>query len=128
MLLVRALAIWALIAIAETLHGAARTLFLVPILGDRPSRQLGVLVGSIMILVIAWLFVRWVRATTRPQLLAVGLLWVVLMLAFEIGLGRALGLSWDRILSDYNPAQGGLMIIGMGVLLFAPLLTAKVAR
>jgi hypothetical protein len=127
-LLVRAFAIWILIAVSETLHGVARTLFLMPILGDRPSRQLGVFVGSIMILGIAWLFVNWIRTTTRPQLLAVGLLWLVLMLAFEIGLGRAAGVSWERILSDYNPAQGGLMIIGMGVLLLAPLLAAEGRR
>ena len=124
-LLVRAVAIWILIAVAETLHGVARTLVVVPILGDRPSRQLGVFVGSAMILGIAWLFVTWVRATTRPQLLAVGLLWLVLMLAFEIGLGRAVGSSWERILSDYDPRQGGLMIMGMGVLLLAPLLAAR---
>ena len=128
MLLVRAFAIWILIAVAETLHGVARTLLLMPIVGDRPSRQLGVFIGSIMILVIAWLFVNWVRATTRPQLLAVGLLWLVSMLAFEVGLGRAVGISWERILSDYNPAQGGLMIIGMGVVLLAPLLAAEGRR
>ena len=124
-LLVRAVAIWILIAVAETLHGVARTLVVVPILGDRPSRQLGVFVGSAMILGMAWLFVTWIRAMTRPQLLAVGLLWLVLMLAFEIGLGRAVGSSWERILSDYDPRQGGLMIMGMGVLLLAPLLAAR---
>jgi hypothetical protein len=128
MLLVRAFAIWILIAIAETLHGVARTLLLVPILGDRPARQLGVFVGSIMILGIAWLSVNWIAAKTRPQLLAVGILWLVLMLAFEIGLGHAVGFSWERILSDYNLAQGGLMIIGMGVLLLAPLLAAEGRR
>jgi hypothetical protein len=125
LLLARAFAIWILIAVAETLHGVARTLVVVPILGDRPSRQLGVFVGSAMILGIAWLSVTWIRATTRPQLLAVGLLWIVLMLAFEIGLGRAVGASWERILSDYDPRQGGLMILGMGVLLLAPLLAAR---
>lgn len=128
MLLVRAFAAWIVIAVAETLHGISRTLLLVPIIGDRPSRQLGVFIGSIIILGIAWLFVNWIRATTGPQLLAVGLLWLVLMLAFEVGLGRAVGFSWERILSDYNPAQGGLMIIGMGVLLLAPLLAAKGRR
>jgi hypothetical protein len=123
-LLARAVAIWILIALAETLHGVARTLVVAPILGDRPSRQLGVFVGSMLILGIAWLSVTWIRATTRPQLLAVGLVWVVLMLAFEVGLGRAVGASWERILSDYDPRQGGLMILGMGVLVLAPLLAA----
>jgi len=39
----------------------------------------------------------------------------------------AVGSSWERILSDYDPRQGGLMIMimGMGVLLLAPLLAAR---
>ncbi len=77
-----------------------------------------------MIMGIAWLCVNWIGATTAPQLLAAGFLWLVLMLSFEIGLGRRLGVSWQRIVADYDPTQGGLMLIGMGVLLFAPLLAA----
>lgn len=126
--LARAFAVWVAIAVAETLHGVARTLLLAPILGDRPSRQLGVLVGSIMILGIAWLSSGWILATTRAQQLAVGLLWLVLMLAFEVGLGRSVGFSWERILAEYDPARGGLMMLGMGVLLLAPLLAAEGRR
>jgi hypothetical protein len=125
MFLVRACAIWILIAVAETLHGVGRTLFLTPALGDHLARQLGVFIGSLMILIIAWLFVSWIGATTPLQLLAVGLLWLVLMFGFEIGLGWVMGFSWERIVSDYDPTRGGLMLIGMGVLLFAPLLAAR---
>jgi hypothetical protein len=124
----RAFAVFVLIAVAETLHGVARNLLLTPGVGDQLSRQVGVLTGSLMILAIAWLFAGWTGATTRPQLLAVGALWVALMVAFEVGLGRLFGFSWDRILSDYDPRQGGLMLLGMGVLLFAPLLAAKARR
>jgi hypothetical protein len=74
--LVRAGAIWIVIAIAETLHGVGRGLFLNPVLGDHRARQLGVLVGSLMIMGIAWLCVNWIGATTAPQLLAAGFLWL----------------------------------------------------
>jgi hypothetical protein len=50
--------------------------------------------------------------------------WLVLMLSFEIGLGRALGMSWDRIASDYDFASGGLMVIGMSVVLVTPLVAS----
>jgi hypothetical protein len=128
MFLARACVIWILIAVVETLHGIGRGLFLTPVLGDHLARQLGVFVGSLMIMLITWLCVNWIGATTTPQLLKVGLLWLVLMLSFEIGLGRALGFSWQRIVSDYDPTQGGLMLIGMGVVLFAPLLAARARR
>jgi hypothetical protein len=49
-----------------------------------------------------------------------GLLWVTLTLAFEIGLGLAAGLSWDRIASDFDPRRGGFLGLGMLVILVTP--------
>ncbi len=121
----RGFLVWLLIAVAEALHGTLRTLFLTPLLGDLPSRQLGVLTGSLIILAIASLSVLWIGAVTTRQWLAVGLMWVVLMVAFEIGLGRLLGLSWERLASDYDPRQGGYMLAGLAVLALAPLAAAK---
>jgi hypothetical protein len=41
-------------------------------------------------------------------------------------LGRlALDYSWDRIAAEYDPAQGGLMWMGMLLLLSAPLIAAR---
>jgi hypothetical protein len=122
----RSLAVWAVIAFAETLHGIGRTLLVQPYLGDLRARQVAVFTGSLMILAIAALFVRWIGAKTVGQLLGVGFVWVVLMAAFEIGLGRILGMSWQRIAADYDPRQGGLMLVGMAVLLFAPLIAGRV--
>ncbi len=120
--LLRACVAWAVMALTETVHGIAREALLTPRLGGLKARQVGVLTGSILILLIAWLFARWIGATTWAAKLSVGCLWLALMLSFEVGLGRALGASWDRILADYDLARGGLMPIGMLVLLTAPLL------
>lgn len=121
----RGFVVWCVIALAETLHGVLRSLFIAPAVGDHRAGQLGVFVGAAIILVIAWLLIRWIGARGTSQLLALGGLWLVLMLAFEIGLGRALGFSWDRILSDYDLSRGGLMLIGMGILFLSPLFAAK---
>lgn len=42
-----------------------------------------------------------------------GGLWIVLTLAFEVGLGRLAGYGWDRIFADYDLARGGLMPLGL---------------
>lgn len=118
--LLRGLAVWILIAVAETVHGTLRAIFLAPTIGDLASRQIGVLTGSLMILAIAYLTIDWIGASKSRTLLAVGTLWLVLMLGFEASLGRALGLSWERIASDYLPSQGGMMIVGMIVLALSP--------
>lgn len=88
MFLLRACAVWLIIAGAETMHGTLRTIFLAPRLGDFRARQIGVLTGSLLILAVAYVFVRWIGARTRGSLIAVGLVWLILTLAFEFGFGR----------------------------------------
>jgi hypothetical protein len=122
----RSLVIWLVLICAEILHRIARGIFLVPHVGEFRSNQIGVFTGSIIILVIAVVFVRWIGATRTMDLLAVGLLWLVLTLAFEVGFGRfVLGASWERLAADYNVLEGGLLPFGMIVLLFAPLIAGK---
>jgi len=121
----RATLVWMLIMLAETGHGMVREIFIAPVIGGLRARQLGVLIGCVIIFVIAWLTARWMRATTPRQQLKVGALWVILTLVFEFALGRATGVSWPHILSDYNPVQGGYMVAGLAFLFFAPWLTRK---
>jgi len=103
----RAIAIWLLIVVVESVHGTIRRLFIAPAIGDLPARQLGIFIGSALILLISWLTVRWLDATTVKARLGVGALWVVLIVLFEFSLGTLLGYTRERMLSDYDPARGG---------------------
>ena len=124
----KAIAVWILIVIAESIHGTIRQLFIAPMIGDMLSRQVGVFVGSAIILLISWLSARWLGAKTLKNQLQVGALWVVLIVVFEVGLGTAFGYTRERILSDYNLAQGGLMGLGLLFMLLAPALGAKLRK
>ncbi len=126
--LIKAIAVWILIVIAESIHGTIRQIFIAPMIGDMLSRQVGVFVGSAIILLISWLSARWLDAKTLKNQLQVGALWVVLIVVFEVGLGTALGYTRERILSDYNLAQGGLMGLGLLFMLLAPALGAKLRK
>lgn len=117
-----------LITLAESVHGAVREIFIAPVIGDLRARQWGVLIGCLLIFLIALATSRWLNATARRTQLLVGLFWVALTIAFEIALGRALSLSWTRILSDYNPARGGFMVLGLVFMAAAPMLAAKIRR
>jgi hypothetical protein len=122
----RAFIAWLAIVLAESIHGALRQIYLAPVLGDLPARQVGVLIGSAIIFVIALASIRWIAARTLRDQLMVGLMWVVLIVIFEIALGSALGYSRSRMLSDYDLARGGFMGFGLLFMLFAPALAAKV--
>jgi hypothetical protein len=121
----RGIVVWLVIMLAETLHGTARNLWLAPYMSDLSARQVSFFSGTILILAIATLFAPWLRAS-RSQLLKIGLLWAMLTAAFELALGRfVLRYSWERILADYNLFQGGLMAFGLVILVFAPLIAAR---
>ena len=93
---IRAITVWLVLIVAEILHGIARGIFLVPHVGEFRSNQIGVFTGSIIILVIAVVFVRWIGATRPAHLLMVGFLWLAPTLAFEILFGRfVVGASWN---------------------------------
>jgi hypothetical protein len=123
MFLLRAIAVWLVLMVAEVIHGILRGLLLVPLVGDLRARQVGVFVGSLLILVLTYLFVRWIRAGSPVRLLAVGGLWLVLTVLFEFALGRlVLGLPWQQIRQDYDLPRGGLMLFGLLVIALSPLL------
>lgn len=124
----RGFLVWLVIVFAELLHGTARILLLQPITGDFRARQISVFTGILIILSIAYFFTGWIRAANRAQLAAVGLIWLILTVAFEISLGRLMNFTWERIFSDYDISNGGLMGFGLFFLLFSPLIAEKLAR
>jgi hypothetical protein len=121
----RVLGVWLVMIAAETVHGVLRQMLLVPLVGDLRARQIGVALGSAIILAIAWWLAGSVGARTVRAQLAVGVAWVVLTVAFELGLGMLLGLSRERLLADYDPRAGGLMPLGLLVLALAPVFAAR---
>ena len=112
---------WLAIMVLEVGNGLLRKMFVEPLVGDSVARQVGVAIGSLMVILVAYLLAGWLRLRRKSSMALVGMAWVVLTLGFEIGLGRVLmGLSWDRILSDYDVVRGGLMPAGLLVMAFAP--------
>jgi hypothetical protein len=76
---------------------------------------------------VAYPCIGWIAARTKVQLLGVGLLWVVLTVLFEVVLGRlVLGLPWDRIAEDYDPARGGFLGLCLPFMAVSPHLAARV--
>jgi len=122
---IRVLVVFCLIVVAETINGILRRLYLEPVVGSLQAAHIGLVVALALIFVICLATSRWLGLRSKLGWMQVGLVLVVLMLAFEIGLGRAMGYSWDRILADSDPSRGGLMLLGMIGLLYAPRFAAK---
>lgn len=126
LLLAKALLIGLLIAAAETIQGILRLKFLNRRLGDKRARRVAVIPGSLIILLIAWGFAPWIGIRTPLDALAIGLLWVGLMLTYDLALGRwFFHFSWARLRADFDPRTGGMLGFGMVVLALAPWLAGS---
>jgi hypothetical protein len=121
----RAALTWMLLVLVDTGHQAAREIFLAPVIGALGAEQLGLLISSAFLLLIAWACSSWLKLPTLRSQLMVGGFWVALTLAFDFAVGRAVGFSWLRILSDYNPALGGYRLLELAVMFLSPWLTRR---
>lgn len=103
MLFFRSMAIWLIFIIVESLNGTIRTLWLVPLVGELRAHQISFAVGSLLILTIATIFVRWLNISSYSQSIGIGFLWMLLTVGFEVGLGRfTFGYTWAQIAADYD--------------------------
>jgi hypothetical protein len=122
----RALAVWLVLIAVEFVHGTLRTLYLAPQVGDFHARQISVFTGSFLIVLVAYLLVPWIHAGNTRSLILVGFLWLTLTVLFELGFGHFIfGRSWENLGSDFDILHGGLLPLGLGVLMFSPLIAAR---
>ena len=123
----RALGLWIVLMLAETLQGLWRVKVLAIWIGEAAAREVSVFTGSLVILMITFAFIGWISARSARTLVLVGLTWVALTVVYEFVLGRfAFHQSWAEIASDFDLLHGRLLPIGLLILLFSPLLAACV--
>jgi hypothetical protein len=126
MFLLRALLVWFVMMGVKFCHGAVHTFFLTPILGDYAAKQVSVLTGSVLIVLVVYVFIHWIRAGSLGEKLAVGVLWLLLTVAFEVCLGHyVFQMTWEAVLEDFNLLKGRLMPLGLIVLMLSPMIAAR---
>ena len=119
--LARGAAVWLGILIGANLNGALRELALRPMLGPDVANAASTLLLCALVLLIARLAIRWISPPDAGSAWRIGLLWLVLTLAFEFLAGRYLfDNSWERILSEYDLTAGRLWVLVPIVTLVAP--------
>ena len=119
--LLRGATVWFGILAAANANGALRELVLRPRLGPAWAHAMSTLLLCVLILLVARLAIRWISPGEGRVAWRIGIIWLVLTLAFEFLAGRYLfGNTWERILSEYDVAAGRLWILVPIVTLIAP--------
>jgi hypothetical protein len=102
---------WLIFAGVATAAGMMRETWLAPRLGELRAHQVGTLVVCAMFLAIILAFIRRTRPS-RHEAISVGMWWLLVAIAFEFGFGHYLdGLSWSRLLADYDLSRGRLLLL-----------------
>jgi len=111
-----------LLASAETLHGIARTVLIVPRIGKARALKLSAITGTVLAYAICCVQVPDIRLQTAQEHLVLGLFLALFMAAFDIAMGRWLmRKSWRKIWPDFDPRTGNHLSYGLLALCFAPL-------
>ena len=125
--LLRALLLWAVFILAESVQGALRRWWLGPQM-EIAMRLVPVAAGVGLIFAITWFGWRFLRLRDARAMLATGALWAALTLTFEIALGRILGVAWDALDADYDPSRGGMMAVGLLAMALTPWAVGRLKR
>ena len=99
---IRAGLVWLGILVLASLNGALRDLIVAPRIGDTIARAISTVILCGLVLLVAWVSIRWLGPRGPKQALGVGLFWVALALTFELAAGRLSGKPWSVALADYD--------------------------
>jgi hypothetical protein len=125
----RALTIWFGILVLANINGAVREAWLIPALGPTPGRALSTIVLAAVVFLVSWLSVTWIAPPKLRDALLVGVLWLILTLAFEFLVGHyVFHKPWAELTEDYHVLRGRIWPLVLLVVLFAPLWAGRLRR
>ncbi len=123
---IKVLCLCLMLAGVETLHGVARTVFVVPKIGNKRARQYSVISGTLLAFAVCFVMVPWLDVHDGCHLFFIGLMLAVFMALFDMVLAKlVVKMTWRAIINDFNPAKGNYLIFGLMVLAWIPYAVMK---
>lgn len=96
-------------------------------LGDLAAHQISTLTGIIIFAIVFYfIFKKWKIESVKHAAL-VGITWLVLTILFELGFGHyVMGNTWQKLLHDYNLAEGRVWSLFLVWISIAPYLFYRI--
>jgi hypothetical protein len=116
----RALLSWLVLLAVAFLNGTLRVAAYPATLSDFAARQVAAGIGAVLLGIAIWFLLRRWPIPTARRAWSTGALWTALTVAFEVGLVRSGGGSWDEVLAQYALWRGSLWPLLLLWLLVAP--------
>jgi len=103
---------WLGLVILAILNGILRVKVYAPFMDDLTAHQVSTIIGIGLFGIYIWLLTGIVKIHSSQQALLVGLLWLVMTVAFEFLFGHYVsGHPWSRLFQDYNILKGRVWLL-----------------
>jgi hypothetical protein len=109
----RSCEVWLFVAVAGSMNGMFRSLFLVPRVGEHTAHVLSVLILIIVVLLSSSVLVnKLLKEFANADLFLIGSLWVVLSISVDFVFEHyVLEVPWKEIARDYNLFSGRIWVL-----------------
>lgn len=123
----RVVSLCVVLAGAETLHGIARTVWVIPRIGKERALKWSAFTGSALAFAICLVLVPPIGLVGAAAHLVLGVVLAAFMVAFDLAIGRFLmRKSWQKLWPDFDPRTGNYLSFGLAFLVVAPWLVSWV--
>ena len=110
---------WFGIVVLGLLNATIRQVIYARYVSELAAHQISTLTFAVMVGLYAWTLSVFLKLTSPGEAFGVGIMWMILTVAFEFALGRyVVGDSWSKLLADYDLSEGrvwSLFILWVGL-------------
>lgn len=114
--------LWLPMILIAFANATLRELIIVKHFGDFRAHQLSTITLIVLCALYIWFVIPVLDIQNTRQALLIGLIWVLLTVAFEFTLGRLTNKSWAYLLQDYNFLKGRIWVLFILCLFIFPYL------
>lgn len=122
----KATLLWFVLMVLAIANGTVRIKLIIPFTGLTWGLAISTVMLCALILLTAWMSIRWMGPQDAAHAWGIGLLWLAMTLGFEFGAGHFLFKKpWSELLLDYDLSKGRIWALVPIITLLAPRLMAK---
>ena len=126
----RAVGIWFVFLVIAFGLGAVREGLLRPRIGEAKAHVIGTLIAVAFMILVIYAFIQRVHGScSMTDLILIGVLWLVMTVAFEFGFFHyVMGKSWENLLADYNVLRGRIWVLVLATVLLGPIIVGTLMK
>ncbi len=117
---------WVPLVFIAIANGTFRQIAFQQTLGELYAHQLSTAIGILLFGFYIFWYIRITKPQSMSETVRIGILWMLLTIAFEFGLGRLiLNRDWSTLLHDYNLVDGRVWVLVLIWVAVAPTMFFK---